>query len=146
MPVSLLDVNVLVALLTEDSVYHSAAQQWFLMNARKGWATCPFTQTGFVRIVCNPSASRNVIRPAQAVEVLEESLRHAGHEFWRDDLSVAEATAPFQSHLSGHQQITDAYLLGLTYRKKGRLVTSDKAIASLAADAGLGNLVTTIAR
>lgn len=144
MPVSLPDVNVLVALLSEDSVFHGAAQQWFLESARMGWATCPLTQAGFVRIISNPAAYRGTIRPPQALEVLEESLRHPTHKFWHDDLSVAETLAPFQRHLSGHQQITDAYLLGLALRHNGRLVTFDKAVVALASAAGLVHLVTTI--
>jgi hypothetical protein len=37
----------------------------------------------------------------------------------------------FRDRIIGHQQITDAYLLGLAIRKKARLVTFDKAIAAL---------------
>lgn len=142
MSASLLDVNLLVGLLDEDSLSHVVAQQWFLRNSRKGWATCPFTQAAFVRIVCNPAASRIPVRPAQAVEVLEENLKHPAHEFWPDDISFAEAVAPFRRSLTGHQQITDAYLLGLAHHRKGRLVTLDRGVAALASAAGLGSLVT----
>jgi len=146
MAVTLLDVNVLVGLLSEDSEFHPASQRWFAHNARKGWATCPFTQAGFVRIVSNPSSSKNLIRPALAIEVLEDSLKIPVHEFWKDDLSMAEATAGFREHLTGHQQTTDAYLLGLALRHKGRVVTFDKGIVALAQVAGLGQLVTPIAK
>ena len=39
---------------------------------------------------------------------------------------------PFQERLFGHQQITDAYLLGLAVRESGVLVTLDKAIRYMA--------------
>lgn len=146
MAVALLDANVLIGLLSEDSEFHTAAQRWFLQNARKGWATCPFTQAAFVRIVSNPAASKSGIRPAQAIEVLEENLLHPNHEFWKDDLTLAEATATFRDLLSGHQQITDAYLLGLALRYKGRLATFDKGIAALASSAHLGYLITLLSR
>lgn len=146
MAAALLDVNVLVALLSADSDSHSAAQRWFGHNARKGWATCPFTQAGFVRIISNATASKHVIRPAQAIGVLEEALKFPVHEFWEDDLSIAEATTSFREHLTGHQQIADGYLLGLARRHKGRLVTFDKGIATLAQVAGLGHLVISITK
>lgn len=89
------------------------------------------TQAGFVRIVSNPAFSRRAISPRDAVEVLSGSLRHAGHRFWTGDIGVAEALAPFGRRLLGHQQITDAYLLGLAIHKKGRLATLDSSLASL---------------
>jgi hypothetical protein len=144
MPASLLDVNVLVALLWAESDFHAAAEQWFRNNARKGWATCPITQAGFVRIVSNPSVFRHAVRPDEALDALEQNLRHPAHEFWQDDLTITEAAARFRQHLRGHQQVTDAYLLGLTLHHKGRLVTFDKAVLTLAAAAGLGHLVTTL--
>jgi toxin-antitoxin system PIN domain toxin len=146
MAVTLLDVNVLVALLSQDSDSHDAAQRWFLHHARKGWATCPFTQAGFVRIISNPASSRHVIRPPQAIEVLEDSLKFPVHEFWKDDLSMAEATADFGEYLTGHQQTNDAYLLGLASRHKGRIVTFDRGIPALASAAGLSHLVISITK
>lgn len=145
MPVSLLDVNVLVSLSSEDALLHEAAWRWFDKNARAGWATCPLIETAFVRIVANPAASRVSIRPAQALELLRENLSRPSHQFWPDDLSAAEALGSLEEHLIGHQQITDAYLLGLAAKHKGRLVTFDKAIAALAEAAGLRHLVTTLA-
>jgi hypothetical protein len=146
MAVALFDINMLVALLSQDSDSHGAAQRWFLHNARKGWATCPFTQAGFVRIISNPASSRHVIRPAQAIDVLEASLKFPVHEFWKDDLSMAEATADFREHLTGHQRTNDAYLLGLAARHKGRIVTFDRGIPALASVAGLSHLVISITK
>jgi predicted nucleic acid-binding protein len=45
---ALLDVNVLVALMWPDHDFHEVVQAWFGQNARKGWASCPITQAGFV--------------------------------------------------------------------------------------------------
>jgi hypothetical protein len=33
--------------------------------------------------------------------------------------------------LAGHQQVTDAYLLGLAMHKKGKLATMDRAVRAL---------------
>jgi uncharacterized protein len=140
MAVCLLDVNVLVALLTADHTSHSAARHWFAENAKKGWATCPVTQAGFVRISSNPSAREHAVAPSEAIELLRDNLMHPTHEFWRDDLSLAEAAAPFLPHLRGHQQVTDVYLLGLALRHKGRLATFDRGPCVLAAAAGFHDL------
>lgn len=127
----LLDVNVLIALLWPPHEAHARAQRWFAQNARHGWATCAMTQAGFVRIVSNPVFSRRSVSPRDALEVLSGSLRHPAHHFWTEDIGVTEALAHFGRRLLGHQQITDAYLLGLAIQKKGRLATLDASLSSL---------------
>ena len=127
----LLDVNVLIALLWPPHEAHARAQRWFAQNARHGWATCAMTQAGFVRIVSNPVFSRHAVSPRDALEVLSGSLQHPAHRFWTEDIGVTEALAHFGRGLLGHQQITDAYLLGLAIQKKGRLATLDASLASL---------------
>jgi toxin-antitoxin system PIN domain toxin len=146
MAATLLDVNVLLAVLSADSEFHVTARKWFLNNARRGWATCPFTEAGFVRVISNPASSQHSIKPGQAIEVLEESFGFPVHEFWKDDLSMAEATADFRKYLTGHQQTTDAYLLGLALRRRGKIVTFDRGFAALASFAGLSHLVTFITK
>lgn len=130
----LLDVNVLIALLWPAHEAHGRAQRWFAKNADQGWATCAMTEAGFVRIVSNPAFSRRVVSPRDALEVLDGSLQHRAHRFWTEDIGVAEAVAHFGRLESGHQRITDAYLLGLAIHKKGRLATLDSSLMSLLAD------------
>ncbi len=50
------------------------------------------------------------------------------------DISLAEAVQPFRERLFGHRQVTDAYLLGLAIKNKGRLVTLDRGIEVLAGE------------
>lgn len=127
----LLDVNVLIALLWPPHEAHARAQRWFARNAHQGWATCAMTQAGFVRIVSNPAFSRRAVSPRDALEVLSGSLQHPAHRFWTEDLEVTAALAHFGRRLLGHQQVTDAYLLGLAIHKKGRLATLDTSLSSL---------------
>jgi hypothetical protein len=126
----LLDVNVLVAMAWPRHGAHGAVQQWLAREARKGWATCPFTQAGFVRIISNPAFSRDALAPQQALSLLRANLEHPFHQFWPAALTVHEALAKV-AKVVGHQQITDAYLLGLAIHNKGRLATLDRAVASL---------------
>ena len=127
----LLDVNVLIALLWPPHEAHARAQRWFANNAGRGWATCAITQAAFVRIVSNPAFSRRPVSPRDALEVLSGSLRHPAHHFWTDDIGIPDALARFGRQLVGHQQITDAYLLGLAIHKKGRLATFDTGLSAL---------------
>lgn len=127
----LLDVNVLIALLWPPHEAHARAQRWFAHNAHQGWATCAMTQAGFVRIVSNPAFSRRAVSPRDALEVLSGSLQHPAHRFWTEDIEIPDALAHFGRRLFGHQQVTDAYLLGLAIHKKGRLATLDASLSSL---------------
>jgi toxin-antitoxin system PIN domain toxin len=127
----LLDVNVLIALIWPAHEMHMIAQQWMGPKARHGWATCPFTEAGFVRIISNPAFSPNGLTPEQAAFVLTSNLKDAHHRFWPDAIGFVEAVALVNAKILGHRQITDAYLLGLAIHNGGRLATFDKSIITL---------------
>lgn len=127
----LLDTNLLIALLWPSHEKHDLALKWFTRHRAKGWATCPITQAGFVRIVSNPAFSRDAVQPREAIHVLSANTVSKDHVFWADELPVAEAVAFTGIRLMGHQQVTDAYLLGLAIRRGGVLATLDQRIATL---------------
>lgn len=130
----LLDVNVLFALTWPTHVHHAAARRWFDANSAPGWATCPITQLGFVRVSSNPKIIRDAVAPREAVAMLERLVQLPGHEFWPDKLAVA-SEGPFASlAFVGHRQTTDAYLLALAQSHSGKLATLDKGIAELIAE------------
>src|SRR5262245_5974257 len=131
MSVYLLDVNVLVALLWANHAQHDAASDWFKTHHRSGWATCPLTQAGFVRVSSNPRVFPDAPPPAKVLEILERNLDHPSHRFWKMDIGFNEAVSPFGDKFAGHQQTTDAYLLGLAIHKNGILVSFDSSIAAL---------------
>jgi len=131
MSIYLLDINLLAALLWTNHEQHEAARTWFQEQRRSDWATCPFTQAGFVRISSNPRVFPEAPSPAKAMGVLEANLRHSRHRFWKDDIPFAEAVAPLAGLFTGHQQATDAYLLGLAIHNGGLLATFDASLAAL---------------
>ena len=51
---ALLDVNVLIALFDAAHVHHRAASDWLGANIEQGWASCPLTQNGCLRILSQP--------------------------------------------------------------------------------------------
>ena len=129
----LLDTNILVALFWPSHAQHDRALKWFARRRSKGWATCPLTEAGFVRIVSNPAFSRDAVTPREAIQVLAANTVAKDHEFWPDELPFAEAVGFAGARLVGHQQVTDAYLLGLALKRGGVLATLDHRIAGLTA-------------
>jgi toxin-antitoxin system PIN domain toxin len=127
----LLDVNVLIAMAWPTHRAHEKVLEWLARHAREGWATCPMTETGFVRILSNPAFSPNALSPAHALALLQANLGHPAHRFWADELSANRAFERCNPRLAGHQQVTDAYLLGLAIYKKGKLATMDRAVLVL---------------
>jgi uncharacterized protein len=127
----LLDVNLLVALAWPNHVHHRAALHWFKRHQEAGWATCPLTQSGFVRVSSNPQAVSDARSPAEAVLLLRRIVALPGHEFWHDDVSLASEWFLEEVRLVGYRQVTDAHLLRLAAQRGGRLATLDGKIRHL---------------
>lgn len=140
----LLDVNVLIAMSWPKHIAHERSQLWFKKQGRTAWATCPFTQTSFVRIISNPAFSPNALTTTDAFQLLGSNLNHPGHRFWPDNIGLLEATKTFQTQIAGHQQVADAYLLGLALHNKGKLATLDNGISTLAGKEMERDLVTLV--
>lgn len=125
---ALLDVNVLVALFDPDHVHHDPAHAWLAENRGAGWATCPLTENGLVRILSNPSYSGRRTTVQDAVDRLAAFRTSGGHAFWTDSVSLCQEGLFIFPHVSGHHQLTDVYLLALAVQHGGRLATFDRRI------------------
>ena len=124
---ALLDVNVLIALLDSGHAMHSRAMAWLEREAKHGWASCPITQNGVVRIMSQPGYPTP--RAAGLVaERLAMACQAPEHAFWAADVSLLAPDIINWSRVLGHRQVTDAYLLALAVRNQGRLVTFDQRI------------------
>jgi uncharacterized protein len=123
--VTLLDANVLIALVVVDHVHHDAAETW-LAREGGGFATCPFTETALVRFLVREGWSAR-----DAGAVLAEIARHPRHAFWPADLG-ADAVA--WDRVDGHRQVTDAYLVALARARGARLATFDRGLAAVHPD------------
>ncbi len=131
---ALLDVNALVAMVWDSHVHHATIRAWFAANGADGWATCPITESGFVRVSSNPRVLPHAIGVEAARGVLTALHRAEGHTFLVDDVSIGDADVP---RLSGHRQVTDAHLLTLARRRKVRLVTFDRGLLELSGGHGV---------
>ena len=121
----LLDVSVLVALFSDRHVHHQAAHDWFAGAKADGWATCPLTENGFVRVMRQRRPTWPV---AVFVGLLRQFCDDRHHQFWPDSLSLTDPAVFEPAAIAGPQQITDVYLLALAVRKSAALATTDRSI------------------
>ena len=125
---ALLDVNVLIALLDADHVSHGKAMEWFGREAGNGWASCPITQNGCVRIMSHPGYPGPV--PVSAVmQRLRVATETAHHQFWPDAISILDSKVADSTRIHGPRQLTDVYLLALAVHYGRRFVTFDVGVS-----------------
>jgi toxin-antitoxin system PIN domain toxin len=124
---ALLDINVLIAVHDRDHVHHTLASEWLETHSQDGWASCPLTQNGFLRIM-GQSAYSNPQPLALLVQMLQSSTGPAFHQFWPDDISILDGLKFNHPHIHSPRQLTDLYLLGLAVKNHGCLVTFDQRI------------------
>jgi hypothetical protein len=124
---SLLDVNVVVALLDRDHIHHRSARSWLEREIHHGWASCAITQNGVVRVMSQPRYP-NSVTTAEAADLLTAATRSAHHAYWSCDVSLIDPVVVDRSFLHGPRQVTDVYLLALATSKSGRFVSFDGAV------------------
>ena len=124
---ALLDVNVLIALLDAAHIHHQRASQWLEQSLHHGWASCPLTQNGCLRIMAQP-AYPQALPLAAVAQRLGQAAATPAHLFIADDYSLLDADSLHWPQLLGHRQVTDAYLLGLAVRHGCRFVSFDARV------------------
>ncbi len=144
MTVHLLDVNVLIALAWPSHTHHEAAHRWFSVENSKGFATCPMTQCGFVRISANPRIISDAVSVEKALAHLRLIAAHPHHVFWPDHVDISLEKGIPVSSLQGHRQVTDFYLAALAFERDGKLATFDLGISRTLKNAPLADSVTLI--
>ncbi len=134
MKIALLDTNLLLALAWPNHQFHAQAHQWFAAHAKHGWATCAFTQLGFIRLSSNPAYAHETISPQEAAALLQQWTKHKAHHFWNSP--VADAPSIYLRAL-GHQQVNDAWLVEVARKNRGKLVTLDTRLSAHATETHL---------
>ncbi|MBV8931974.1 MAG: PIN domain-containing protein [Kutzneria sp.] len=122
---TLLDANVLIALVVADHVHHDAAEAWFA-DTDDTFTTCPITEGSLLRLLVREGQTAD-----KAQAVLNAVRDNGRHEFWPD--SVTYSDVPLNGVL-GHRQVTDSYLAQLARAQRGRLLTFDHGLAELHTD------------
>ena len=130
------DVNVILALIDFDHVFHASAHRWWDRAKKNGWASCPLTENGVVRIMSQPSySSPDSYSPENVITWLSRFALDTDHEFWGDDISLLDKRHFSAKQMFGPRQLTDIYLLGLAASKGAQLVTFDRKITMAAVPA-----------
>ena len=125
---ALLDVNVLIALLDAGHAHHGLATAWLKREIHHGWASCPLTQNGCIRIMSQPKYPGS-LAAAQVADRLAEAANSPDHDFWSADVNMLGEGVFDWARVLGHRQVTDVYLLALAAHHDGRFVTFDRRIA-----------------
>lgn len=129
--IALLDVNVLMALAWPNHVHHQASRDWFRPQRALGWATCPTTHHGFMRVSSNSRVTPEARSPQEAALLLRRLTAVEGHIFWPEDSSLLDGKWVPLDRIRTHLQITDAQLLALALSRGGCLATFDRGISRL---------------
>jgi uncharacterized protein len=124
----LLDVNLLIALLDQNHIHHDAAIRWFDRVGRHGWATCPITENGFLRIVSSSSYPIAFKSTHEVFGLLRSFCLQENYYFWPDNLSLLAMTDNLSVESITSRHITDFYLLALALRNKGKFATFDSHV------------------
>lgn len=133
--IRLLDVNVLVALAWPNHIHHARALRWFGRIRDGGWATCPITELGFVRVSSNGRVIPDARSPREVLQLLNQMRGVPGHHFWVDDVSPVDAGSGVFDRVVGYRQVTDSHLVELAICREGVLATFDRGIPELAGEA-----------
>jgi toxin-antitoxin system PIN domain toxin len=124
-------VNVLVALAWPNHIHHESALEWFRDHQAGGWATCPLTQSGFVRVSSNHRIIPEAKTPAEAMVILKRITELTHHVFWVDDIDLAHSKLLVPERIQGYRQVTDAHLVALAIRHRGQLATFDSGVGNI---------------
>lgn len=128
MTVHLLDINVLIALLDREHLSSDHAHDWFAANAAAGWATCPITENGVMRIMGRPTYPMSPGNPATVAAYLAAMGGREHRQFWPDDISLLDPSIAKTDRLLTAGQLTDTYLLALARAHGGKLATFDRRL------------------
>ncbi len=115
----LLDANAVIALVIAEHEHHGRVAAWTTGVDRI--ALCPITEGAMLRYLIR--AGETVATAAPLLGALRQSQRA---EFWPDSISYSDAAL---DHVTGHRQVTDAYLASLAAKHAARLATLDEALA-----------------
>ena len=123
----LLDVNVLIALVDTNHVHHEVVADWFWQHHVDGWATCPITENGFIRILGHVNYPNGPQSADAARSLLVALCAQAGHQFWADAVSLRTLDRYPELPISKH--LTNYYLLASAIAKRAKLATLDQRIS-----------------
>ena len=132
--VAMPDINTLIAAAWPNHIHHGLARSWITHETVGGWATCPMTQAGFIRISMNPKVVGSAVDFATAAAVLRRYTEDEHHCLWHGEATPTEWPEWLAFRVQGYRQVTDATLLATAISNDGFLVSLDAGILTLLPD------------
>lgn len=117
----LLDADALIALVVAEHEHHERTAIWAASVDKI--ALCPITEGAMVRYLIRVGETA-----ATASQLLASLRNSAKVAFWPDSISYSDVAL---EHVTGHRQVTDAYLTSLAASRGVPLATFDEALASI---------------
>lgn len=114
----LLDVNSLLACAWKNHANHAELLNWLMQV--KDWATCPLTESGFIRVSMTAAYQASFGDARKSLATLRAL---PGHRFVTDD--VEAASLPL---FVSYKDTTDAHLVTLAKRRGMKLATLDTVL------------------
>lgn len=114
-------------------VHHRQARCWSAGQPAQGWATCPLTEAGFVRLSSQPAAVETAVGVREAIRTLEAAVAAPEHVSWPLDHGIGGLSPEIRRRLMGPRQTTEAVLPDLAIRRGGKLATLGRRAENLLA-------------
>ncbi|MDR2347325.1 MAG: VapC toxin family PIN domain ribonuclease [Bifidobacteriaceae bacterium] len=115
----LLDANVLISLAVQGHAHFERSSAWFA--GVEGFALCPITEGALARFLTRQGVGGGAVRAS-----LDSFHNRPGRDWWPDAVSYRRVDL---GAVTGHRQVTDAYLAQLTRAHPGwRLATLDRGL------------------
>jgi len=124
----LLDSSVLIPLCFPEHLHFQRVCAW--IKSQSTFAVCPVTEGALLRYAFRITEGGQEL----ATLLLHELGVTEGYKFWPDNISYGDANL---QRVTGHNQVTDAYLVALAIAHGGRLATLDEALAIIHPEAFL---------
>jgi len=105
-----------------DHLHHASVRKWLASSPE--FAVCPVTEGALVRLIMRTYPNGAKLSEA----VLQGLTKSKGYEFWPDSISYVSTKL---GRVTGHKQVTDAYLVALADVHSSRLATFDGALAAV---------------
>jgi toxin-antitoxin system PIN domain toxin len=139
-PGVLLDVNLVLALLDPQHVFHDEAHAWAANEPDALWYTCPLVQHGVLRVASQPRYPNSPGTVEAVRRVLAQFVASPRHRCLVDDVSLLDAGRVADATLLTPLHLTDLHLLALAVEHGLQLATFDRRVPAAAIVGGVSAL------
>jgi toxin-antitoxin system PIN domain toxin len=133
MTLSFPDINVWLAITVSGHVHHRQAAAWYQGVKPEHVFFCRLTQLGLLRLLTTQAVmGPDVLTQRHAWDIYDQFIA-SGTQLAEEPTDVEEAMRLLTWHSTSSPKLwTDAYLAAFAKQYGARLVTFDKALASIA--------------